>query len=178
MRFCLRNKKALNAVRQVSDPLHWNRPARGSRRYPFVKRDKHQRQNFYWSHYLQDATFNRGLDTGAELNFIQEEYLEANWRKFTQTSNWPGLKNAANQKNNVVGAILLRVKMGDTRVRVDFNVVSHFAVPVLLGASFINRFVTNIFCPGRSIVRYNSRPIPMIAIRDLLEDLKEKDDKA
>lgn len=63
-------------------------------------------------------------------------------------------KNAINQKVSAVGTITLQVRMGDSRVGVVFVVVHNLAIPVLLGTSFIDRFVRGIFSPERKIVAY------------------------
>lgn len=56
-------------------------------------------------------------------------------------------------------------------------VVYKFAVPVLLGTSFIGKFVRGIFSPEQKIVVCNSRALPSVTVEAILEyhNAKAKD---
>lgn len=102
------------------------------------------------------------LDTGAGPNLVDSQLLPLSWSSKVKPVADPGLTAAGKQTITVEGVILLHVQLGDLRVRVWFGVVKNLAVSVLLGTSFIDRFVTGIFPPERKVVPQNSEPVDII----------------
>lgn len=56
-------------------------------------------------------------------------------------------------------------------------ILRNLAVAVLLETSFKDRFMKGIFSFERKLVLYNSKPVPLLAIKDLPTEDKNKDDK-
>lgn len=65
--------------------------------------------------------------------------------------------------------------MGHCRVNLVSAVVRSFVVPVLVGTSAIYRFVKGIFPPARKIVSYNSKPVPILSIKDMPGEVKDRE---
>lgn len=72
----------------------------------------------------------------------------------------PGLTAATNQSVSVDGVILLHVLLGELPVKVFFSVVTHLGVPLLLGTSFIDRFVRGIYPQVRKVVSFHPTQTP------------------
>lgn len=77
----------------------------------------------------------------------------------------------------MVKTATIRLRMGNSRERVDFVVVRRLAVPILLLTSYIDMILQGIFPLEPNIVAYSSRPVPILAINDLPKEIKigEKD---
>lgn len=82
---------------------------------------------------------NGAFDTGAGPNLLRENMLKPNWISSVHAGEKPRLRNAMNQKIEVVRTIILHDRMGEPLVRVVFRTVWNFAVSVLLGTSLIER---------------------------------------
>lgn len=52
------------------------------------------------------------------------------------------------------------------------------SVPVLSGTASIDRSVIGLLSSERKIIPYNSRPVPILAIKDLPQKQKNNDDEA
>lgn len=63
--------------------------------------------------------------------------------------------------------------MTGCNARVAYDVVRNLAVPFLIGTSSIERFVKGTSALEPKIVRYNSKPVPILAINDLQTDQRE-----
>lgn len=68
----------------------------------------------------------------------------------------------------------LGVRMGYYRVRIVFGIVRSLVVPVLVGTSFVHRFVKGILPSKQKIVLYISKPVPLLAIKDMPEETRDK----
>lgn len=69
--------------------------------------------------------------------------------------------------------------MADSKVGVAFGVVRILAVPVVLETPFIDPFMKDTFRPELRIVRYNSKPVPIIVIENMPAEPNNKNkDKA
>lgn len=64
--------------------------------------------------------------------------------------------------------------MGDYKVRVVFGAVRKVVVPVLLGTSYINTFVKDIFLLKWKIVPYKFKLVAILVIKDLSEKHNDK----
>lgn len=65
-----------------------------------------------------------------------------------------------------------------SRARVAFSVVCNLVISVLLGTSWLYRFVKRIFPLKPKIFLLNSTPVPILAINDLPKHSKDKEEKA
>lgn len=81
-----------------------------------------------------------------------------------RTAHAPHLKSSTSEPVCVLGIITLHVRMRDCRVRIDFGVVRNLAVSVLLGKTFIDRFVKSIFPAEMKVAPYNSKPVPILIL--------------
>lgn len=88
------------------------------------------------------------------------------------------LKRRTSQRVIVVRKIALQARIGGSKNKIVFGVVSNVMVTVLLGTSFIARFVHGVFPPFQKIVLYISRQIVLLAINDLRKERKAKNEKA
>lgn len=84
------------------------------------------------------------LNTGADLNLVNEAWITQTWLDKEVKTSLLCLRAAGNEPMRVEKVIPLDVQLGDLRVIVWIGVVTILAVEVLLGTSFIDRFVTMI----------------------------------
>lgn len=73
------------------------------------------------------------------------------------------LKSAPNNLVDVSGKLMLLVQLSYLHVRVYFSVVEKLAVPLLVGTSFIDRFVWGIFPVEHRIVTIQAGPVAIIS---------------
>lgn len=64
--------------------------------------------------------------------------------------------------------------MGDSRERVVFGIVRKLAVAVLLGTSYLNRFLQGVFPAELKTVPSNAKPVPILTIKYMLEEHRDK----
>lgn len=120
-------------------------------------------------------TFNNVFDVSSEQNVIREVLVEAEWFSAIQERNRSALKNTTNPKVSVVRMMTLHIRIKEYSVRVVFGVIRHLTVPVLLGTSFIDRFVMGIFSTDRKIVPYISKAELVLDIKNKPDECKEMD---
>lgn len=87
------------------------------------------------------------LDTGADPNLINLRFLPEAWRHRIQSANIGSLVMAARQRISVTGVIPLYIQLGDLHFTTCFSVIDKLATDVLLGTSFINRYIESVFPP-------------------------------
>lgn len=121
---------------------------------------------------------NHVLDTGARPSPILEVFLRAKWLKSIQANSRFSLRTVISQKISVVETISIFVTASEPRVREVFGVVRDIAIPVLQRISFTDRFLKGIFRPEQNIVPCNFKPVPILAINNVLEEHKDKDDNS
>lgn len=85
------------------------------------------------------------LDKGVEPNLIREDLLEVDRLRPILGNKIPARRNATCQKASVVGKIRCHVRVSGAKVTVLFSDVRNLTRPVLLGTSFVERFVRHIF---------------------------------
>lgn len=101
---------------------------------------------------IKTRAVNMVFDTGSERKFIWEHFLKAELLKTIQASNRHSLKSGTNREDTCLKIIMLHVETDYLSVKVVFGNVRSLAVPVLLGASSIDRFVKGILPPeGRFV---------------------------
>lgn len=118
------------------------------------------------------------FDTVAGSSPIREVVLKTDRLRSIQTDIRPWKRNEINLKVSVFGTITLQVTIGDSRVRVVFDVVRNIAVPFLLGTSFIDKFVRGMFPAKQRVVSYHSKSLPIFAVNDKTEPRRDKNDGA
>lgn len=82
----------------------------------------------------------------------------------------PRLCSATNQRVEIVGILSFYVRMDEARVRVELGELRNLAVPILLGTSFVDKFVKGVFPSKRKIVTYNSPRVSLLLIHEALTD--------
>jgi len=99
------------------------------------------------------------IDTGAGPNLVNYDWLTANWREQARDVDPPALRSANQEPMLVRQVVRLCVQMGDLPVDVWFGIVKGLAVKVLLGTSYIDRFVQSIEPQQQLVVPVRSRPV-------------------
>ena len=107
------------------------------------------------------------VDTGAGPNLVDQRTLPPHWLKHVQPFNSDIAKNLVGAEEsplNIRGVFPLYVRMGKLRCRVWCGVVPKLAVPVLLGTSFIDKFIKTIDVENRRIMPRGSHAVPILGI--------------
>lgn len=83
-----------------------------------------------------------------------------------------------NEKVEVVETVVLHGQIGDSLILVLFGIVQTRAAPVLLGASFINKFMKGILPSVGTIIRLTLPPVPILRVNKVKSDRtkEQKDD--
>lgn len=102
------------------------------------------------------------LDTGAGPNLVAKDFLPSEWQQRIKPIRDPGLVAATKEAMVLQEMILLCVRLGDLEVRAWFGVVDRLAVRLLLGTSFIDRFVKAIFPQDKCLLPMQSKPVAII----------------
>lgn len=87
----------------------------------------------------------RVFHTGPGPNMVRTSFLTLKWRYCTWFIHKMSLKLASYNPNHVIGKAMLFLQLCDLHAGVPFRVVEILAVPLLVGTSFIDRFVKEIF---------------------------------
>lgn len=98
--------------------------------------------------YAGTATFN----TGAGLNLVDRSLLWGSWRKLFRPAVKLLSKLGLNHHVQIEGTMKLVVLLSDLPACVTFGVVDNFVIPIWLGTSCIDRFISRIFPLERQIV--------------------------
>lgn len=103
------------------------------------------------------------LDTSGGPNLIHRSFFLLSWRKHI----WPTLnlcpKLASNERIQVEGTFYLVVLLGDLHARFTFGVVDKMVVSILLGTSYIDRFIALVFHLIQQIAPVHSSLIAILA---------------
>lgn len=110
------------------------------------------------------------FDAHTKPNLLREDLVERDWLPSICLCYSPRLKRATNQNVEVVGAIVLRVRIEDSAIGVMFRVVGNLAVPVLLGTSFIDKIIKNIFPDERKTVLFNYSSVSTLTVHQTETD--------
>lgn len=85
------------------------------------------------------------FDAGAGSNLVCTSYLPVNrFKRICPIQNM-SLRPASNNPRRHHRKIILSIQPGDIHVFVDIGAVDNLAVPLLIGTSFIDRFVKEIY---------------------------------
>lgn len=90
------------------------------------------------------------LCTDAGLNLLREEMVKPNWVSAIYISKEPRRRSATNQKDEAVDTVMLQVRIEETHVRAVFGNIMNLTVLILLGASYIGKFVRNCYPPKKN----------------------------
>lgn len=118
----------------------------------------------------QLPTVNIDFSIGASSNLIQERKFDKKYLKTIQTARRPALRKYDEPEWLHCWDDSVTVWMSDFIVMVVFGVVRYLTIPVVLGISFIDKFVKSVFPPIRNVVRYNFKPVQIIDINDLPDE--------
>ena len=110
--------------------------------------------------------------TGAGPNLIRESLLPKDWHKYAQdVTALLRIRDANNRQPNVDEVVNMLIDIGGQTLRMIFLVCCVLVVPVILGCSFIQRFVKAILPQENKIVlKYGgalaiqSKKIPTVAL--------------
>lgn len=95
------------------------------------------------------------LDIGADPNMIDRQLIAPSWTNRTKQVRHPKLRGVKSDKLNVLGVILLQVRIGYLKDRAWFGIIDKLAVRALLGTSFTDRFLKYILTDERATVPKN-----------------------
>lgn len=84
------------------------------------------------------------LVTGAGPSLLREDLVESSWIPTTLVCHSPRLKRTTNKMVESVVTIASDAQMRESRIPVMFALIRKLAVPVFLGALFINKFIKSI----------------------------------
>lgn len=113
---------------------------------------------------------NCALDAVTGPSLLLEELFEPEWLLSIRVCQSPRLKSGTNLWFKVTGAIMLHVRMGESRIRVMFEIFRNLAVPVFLGILLIDNSIKIIFSIKRKIVLFNSPPVPILTVHETEAD--------
>ena len=97
------------------------------------------------------------LDTGAGPNIINARCIPRQWHQYIRSVKTPRLVSASKTAMPVLGVIELMVRIGSLHVRIQFLVVANLVADMILGTTFIDRYVKAIL-PGHRKVVFNDAP--------------------
>lgn len=96
------------------------------------------------------------FETSAGTNLSREMFLKASLLQNIRGASSLSLRSATSQNVSIVGKTLLHFKIGHAHIQQLFGVVRSLTVPILLGISFIDIFLNEIFPLEHEIVLQNS----------------------
>lgn len=106
---------------------------------------------------LRISSVNLVFDTGTGPNMLQEGLVETDFLPSVHLCDSLQLKSETKPKVEVVGTIVLQVRIGESRIRVImFGIVRNLRASVLLCSSFIDQFIKSLF---RSVKRQSRSTI-------------------
>lgn len=74
------------------------------------------------------------------------------------------IKSATNVELILSDPIILSFRIKKSRTRVAFRIVKKEAVPVLFGATFIDRVIRSVHPAERKLVPLHSPPVPILMV--------------
>ena len=103
------------------------------------------------------------VDTGTGPNLIRYELVPKELRHRIEPCEDPGMIAASGNNLEFMGTVRIVVRILDFKARIHFAVVRVLPPGILLGTSFIDRFVRKIDPRTRLIELQRSRPAPILA---------------
>ena len=103
------------------------------------------------------------IDTCSGVNVIREGALPPSWVQYREPLTFdPGLGDANRNPIHFVGVIRLSIRFANRVYRVPFLVAKTFAVDVLVGTSFHNKYIKLIACIEQQITFSHEDTIPIL----------------
>lgn len=103
------------------------------------------------------------FDTGSWPNLVRTSFLLVEWRSGVRPMHKMSLKSTSSKHVKIIGKIMLSVQMGHLYVGIPFSVMQIFAVKLLIGTSYTDRFVSGMFPIERRVVLIPSFPVKIIS---------------
>lgn len=100
-----------------------------------------------------------GTVTGPCL--VRADALELRYRDSIRQCDIPEIPSTSNKKLMVSGIIALHARIGISLTRVTCGVVDKLAASVLLGTTFVDRYIRSAYTAQTEGVRYLSLLVPM-----------------
>lgn len=102
------------------------------------------------------------LDTGAGPNLISAHRVPASWAPYVKPVKLPRLVSASKQSLSVIGFIQLVTRIGELKVRIPFLVVTKLVTDMILGTSFLDRYVKAIIPGNRKVLLKGAPSISIV----------------
>lgn len=103
------------------------------------------------------------LDTATGLNLINANLIHLEWINRVKHTDLPRFRTATKEPIHLQGTILLHHQIGNLNTRVWFSIFPNLAVDLLLGTSFVDRFIRGIFPGERKVEPWHSQPVAIRA---------------
>ncbi len=103
------------------------------------------------------------IDTGAGPNIIRKDLVPKELVERIEKCNDPGMIGATGDSLQFLGVVRIVACIMDLRVRINFAVVESLPPGILLGTSFIDRFVKQIDPQNRLVRFLRSKLAPILA---------------
>lgn len=103
------------------------------------------------------------LDFSAGLNFVCTSFHAVKWRDGICPIHNMFPRFASNNAVNFIREVMLFAQLLDLQLGAHFGVVDNLSVPLIIGTSFIDRFVNRMFPIKRHIVAIPSHPMAIIS---------------
>lgn len=105
-------------------------------------------------------------DTGAGTILKREQLVKTDQLPSIRFYDNPWLKSVISKMVEVIGTILVHVRMWKTVLLAISWIVRISAAPVLLGMSFIDKLINGIFVNERKIVLFSSTPLKVLSMHE------------
>lgn len=113
------------------------------------------------------------IDTGAGLKRIRADVLARRWLDSIRQRSMPEVCSAPGTKLKESGTITSHLRMGESRSRVNFGLVFELVLPLLLGMTYIDRFIKSIYPAERKIVSHYSLPVLILMVHEVQSETKK-----
>lgn len=109
-------------------------------------------------------------DTGAKVSLNRSLNIPPSWCNCMKRKNVPQLWTDTKQQRPLDRLILSHLRLDELSTRIWFGKALHFAVEIVLGASFIYRFICGIFLVEHRVVPWPSQSVTILAHKQTLQD--------
>lgn len=105
--------------------------------------------------------------TGTDPNLIKANVLNNGSRDNVLQRDMPKVKSPSHKKLVLSGAITFHLRRDELHTRVTIGVVYKLALAILLGMTFINKFIKTVHAFERKIVPNRSPPVTVQIVREV-----------
>lgn len=104
------------------------------------------------------------IDTGAGPSLVSKAFLHSTCISLSRTEriNFLKLGSANKQPLSSKGAVLLHLQMDVLRIRLWFELADNLAEDLLLGTSFVDKYIREVFLAERKLFLWYSQPATVI----------------